>query len=222
MDKKITRRTALQLGLGAAAGSVAGAAIPGPGPSHCITPAQTEGPFFPKHDQPDKDADLTMVDGQTGAAKGEVVIVSGAVIDESMRPVAGALVDVWQANTHGKYHHEDDPNTAPTDPQFQGWAQLRTDEDGTFGFKTIVPGAYPVSDEWWRPPHIHFKVAKRGYHELTTQMYFAGNDLNEKDNILNELSDLEKSRVVVDFAPSEDHDGIKAGHFYIMIRKVVA
>ncbi|MDX1428782.1 MAG: protocatechuate 3,4-dioxygenase [Rhodothermales bacterium] len=222
MDKKISRRTAIQLGLGAAAGSVAGAAVPGTSTGDCTTPAQTEGPFYPKHQQVDKDADLTMVDGQTGAAKGEVIFVSGVVIDQSLKPVSGALVDVWQANTHGKYRHEDDPNTAPDDPQFQGWAQLRTDEDGRFGFKTIFPGAYPVDDSWWRPPHIHFKVAKRGYHELTTQMYFAGDKLNATDTILSELDEAERSRVVVEFAASDQHGGARAGHFNIMITKVVA
>ncbi len=221
MTKKITRRAALHLGLGAAAGSVAGTVFPKPDDASCTTPAQTEGPFYPKRDQPDKNADLTVVDGRSGHAAGEVIYVSGTVIDHQMDPVPGALVDVWQANTHGRYHHEDDPNTAPEDPDFQGWAQLRTGTDGTFSFKTILPGAYPVSENWWRPPHIHFKVAKRGYHELTTQMYFAGNELNGKDSILQELDAAEQERVVVPFSPSEVHDGARAGHFNIMIRKVV-
>ncbi len=221
-EKKINRRTAIQVGAGVVAGSVAGTVF---GKSTrleeaCATPGQTEGPFFPKRDQPDKDADLTMVQGRSEAAAGEVIRVSGTVIDESLAPVAGAVVDVWQANTHGRYHHENDPNPAPLDPNFQGWAKLVTGEAGEFSFKTIVPGAYPVDENWWRPPHIHFKVAKRGYHELTSQMYFAGNELNAKDQILQELSEDEKNRVVVDFEPSSEASLIRTGYLNIMIKKV--
>ncbi len=221
MTKRITRRAAIHLGLGAAAGSVAGTVLPQSDDGSCTTPAQTEGPFYPKRDQLDKDADLTILEGRSGHASGEVIHVSGTVIDESLNPVAGALVDVWQANTHGRYHHEDDPNPAPLDLEFQGWAQLRTGIDGSFSFKTIMPGAYPVTENWWRPPHIHFKVARRGYHELTTQMYFAGNELNAKDSILQELGAAEQERVVVEFSPSDKHGGARIGHFNIMMRKVV-
>ncbi len=221
-EKKITRRAALQVGLGAAAGAVAGNAFASSERSEeeCATPAQTEGPFYPKKDQLDKDADMTRVEGRSETASGEVILIKGMVIDESLAPVAAAIVDAWQANTHGRYHHEDDPNPAPEDPNFQGWAKLRTGEDGSFHIKTIRPGAYPVDDAWWRPPHIHFKVAKRGYHELTTQMYFAGNDLNGKDRILQDLSAAEQDRLVVDFEPSDAEGGLPVGHLVLMIKAV--
>jgi protocatechuate 3,4-dioxygenase beta subunit len=220
-DNKITRRTALQVGLGAAAGAVAGKAFASTPLSEeeCATPAQTEGPFYPKKDQLDKDADMTRVEGRAEAALGEVVVLKGVVIDESLAPVAGAIVDAWQANTHGRYHHEDDPNPAPEDPNFQGWAKLKTAVDGSFTIRTIVPGAYPVDESWWRPPHIHFKVAKRGYHELTTQMYFAGNELNSKDRILQELTPAEQERLVVDFEDSRE-DAVRVGHLVLMIKAV--
>ncbi len=221
-EKKLTRRAAVQVGLGAAVGAVAGKAFATTDhhEEECATPAQTEGPFYPKKDQLDKDADMTRVEGRTDAALGDVIRLNGTVIDDSLTPVAGAIVDAWQANTHGRYHHEDDPNPAPEDPNFQGWAKLKTAADGTFSIKTIVPGAYPVNDNWWRPPHIHFKVAKRGYHELTTQMYFAGNELNGKDQILQELTEDEQARLVVDFAPDEDAGGERVGHLVLMIKRV--
>lgn len=73
-----------------------------------------------------------------------------------------------------------------------------------------------------RPPHIHFKVSRRGYHELTTQMYFAGHALNEKDAILQELPAAERGKVVVAFAEGtvEDEPGAKRGAFNIMLRRV--
>lgn len=215
----MSRRTAIQVGLGAAAATVVGAVVPGNQTSEeCATPQQREGPFFPTRDQPDKDIDPTIIEGRSGAALGEVVYVKGQVIDESLLPVAGALVDLWQANHHGRYRHEADPNPAPEDPNFQGWGQLRTDADGAFAFKTIIPGAYPASADWWRPPHIHFKVAKRGYHELVTQMYFAGEELNGPDRILHSLTEEEQQRVVVAFEAMDAE--IPVGYFNIMIRKV--
>ncbi len=170
--------------------------------------------------QLDKDADITLVEGRTETASGEVIVIRGSVIDESLAPVAGAIVDAWQANTHGRYHHEDDPNPAPEDPNFQGWAKLKTENDGSFTIRTIVPGAYPIDEAWWRPPHIHFKVAKRGYHELTTQMYFEGNELNDRDRLLQELTPAEQSRLVVDFRPSADGNGPRVGNLVLMIKAV--
>lgn len=221
--KKITRRAMLGMGLGAAAGAAAGSlgAESAAGGS-CETPAQDEGPFYPKHQQADKDADLTHLQGRADRAEGDVVYVGGQVLDDDFNPIAGALVDVWQANAHGRYHHDDDPNPAPRDENFQGWAQIKTDAEGRYGFKTIVPGAYPVDEAWWRPPHIHFKVSKRGYHELITQMYFAGHDLNAKDSILLGVPESERGKLVVDFVEGsvDDEPGSKRGQFNIMLRKV--
>lgn len=216
-DKKLSRRDALRLGVGAIAGATIGVAEADSGN---VTPHQTEGPFFPKSRRPDEDTDLTQVKGRAGKAQGKVIRVSGVVRDNDGNPVSGALIDVWQANVHGRYDHEDDPNPAPLDPNFQSWAKMVTREDGSYSFKTIVPGAYKVQDSWSRPPHIHFKIAKRGYHELTTQMYFAGQPLNKKDSILQELSAEEQAMLVVAFAPPVKEPTVPAGKFDILIKKV--
>ena len=151
------------------------------------TPAQTEGPFYPVVDQADKDADLTTVQGRENVADGEVISVQGRVIDEAGLPIANAVVDVWQANAVGRYAHEADTTTAPLDPNFQGWAILKTDAEGNYRFKTVKPGAYPANEGWMRPPHIHFKVSRRGYREITTQMYFESEPLNDVDKLLGEI-----------------------------------
>jgi len=184
-----------------------------------VTPAQTEGPFFPKQAQPDTDADLTMIEGHAERALGEVVEVSGRVLDEDGSPVANALVDVWQANTHGRYAHEDDPNPAPLDPNFQGWAKLKTDADGHYRFKTIKPGPYQVGEAWSRPPHIHFKVARRGFHELTTQMYFAGDPLNDADRLLQAVPESARGMLVVDFH-ANSAQSVPRGTFDLFLRRV--
>ena len=191
------RRKVLTGALGIAATAVSAPLFGG------VTPAQTEGPFYPIVDQADKDADLTRVEGQSGTAEGEVHVVEGRVVDTDGQPIEGALVDVWQANAHGRYAHERDTNPAPLDPNFQSWAKLVTDAEGRYRFRTIKPGAYPVGEGWSRPPHIHFKVARRGYHELTTQMYFAGDPLNEADRLLQSVPEDQRGSLIVDFQPKD-------------------
>ncbi len=210
----ISRRALIQSGLGAVA-LAASAALPAATP----TPQQTEGPFFPSKDQADKDLDLTRIEGHAEQAQGEVVEIEGQVIDVDGQPVAEALVDIWQANVHGRYAHERDPNPAPLDPHFQGWARLTTDAEGRFRVRTIRPGAYPVADDWSRPPHIHYKVARRGFHELTTQMYFAGDPLNAKDRLLGAVPEAQRAGLIVDFAPA-GQGGVATGQFVMVLRKV--
>ena len=127
------------------------------------------------------------------------------------------LVDIWQANAHGRYAHEDDPATAPLDPNFQGWGMVKTDADGSYSFTTIKPGAYAVSSGWSRPPHIHFRISRRGYHELITQMYFANESLNDNDRLLLSVDEEARQRLVVEF---HDNDGVLEGDFPIVLARV--
>jgi len=180
-----------------------------------LTPSQPEGPFYPIHEQLEKDFDMTTMNGLK-VAKGEKVYIGGTVVDENCNPVAGALVDLWQACHSGKYLHDDDPNPAELDPNFQYWAKLKTDNAGLWRVKTIIPGAYPASATWTRPPHIHFKISKKGFHILTTQMYFDDPrfaDLNAKDPLLQNVSLEEQKRVLVKF-----ENGV--GRFNIGIQSV--
>jgi protocatechuate 3,4-dioxygenase beta subunit len=146
------------------------------------TPAQTEGPFYPLDKPLDADADLTLIEGRAERAAGQVVHVMGRVLDVTGKPVAGARVEIWQANTYGRYTHPGDRNPAALDPNFEGYANLVADEQGRYRFKTIKPGAYPAGGGM-RPPHIHFGVNGAGS-RLVTQMYFSGEARNEGDFIL--------------------------------------
>lgn len=194
MDKTLARRTFLKMGITSvvAVGSLAKAA------EICLsaTPEQTEGPFYPIKDQADKDWDLVAVRGRHQPAQGEVIFIQGTVYDLNCQPVPGALVEIWQACKSGKYNHPNDPNTAPLDPDFQYWGQAVTDAQGRYMFRTIKPGAYPADTNWWRPPHVHYKVHKRGYIELTTQLYFEGEAFNNTDKILQRLSRAEQEKVI--------------------------
>jgi protocatechuate 3,4-dioxygenase beta subunit len=146
------------------------------------TPAQTSGPFYPLEKPLDADADLTLIRGHDQRAAGQVVHVTGRVLDLDGRPVAGARIEVWQANTHGRYTHPHDSNPAPLDPHFDGFASLTADAQGRYRFKTIKPGAYPAGSSV-RPPHIHFAVTGR-QGRLVTQMYFPGEPRNDDDSVI--------------------------------------
>jgi protocatechuate 3,4-dioxygenase beta subunit len=162
------------------------------------TPTQVTGPFYPVEKPLDSDADLTLIKGHKQRAAGQVVHVMGRVRNAAGEPVAGARIEIWQANTHGRYTHPGDSNTAPLDPDFEGYASLTTDEQGRYRFKTIKPGAYPAGD-MVRPPHIHFDVTGRK-NKLVTQMYFPGEALNDDDPVIAIARDRKKL-LVADIGP---------------------
>ncbi len=179
------------------------------------TPSETEGPFYPVLAQKDKDFDLTKIQGQQGVAMGKVIVIEGQVRDTRGRPIEDATIDLWQANAVGRYRHHRDRNTAPLDPNFQGWAIVKSGYEGRFRFKTIFPGVYPASAEWLRPPHIHFKINKEGFPELTTQMYFPGQKLNGSDLLLMQKSDEDMKRMI---AKKED-SALETYSYTIVLQK---
>jgi len=153
-----------------------------------LTPKQTRGPFYPAGASGDMDADLTLIQGRAERAKGQIVYISGRVLDTRGNPVNGATLEVWQCNAAGKYAHPADTNKAPIDENFQGYALLKTDASGAYKIKTIKPGAYPTgSGDWSRPPHVHFDIKGRAS-RISTQMYFEGEALNAKDYLLNRIA----------------------------------
>jgi len=131
-------------------------------------------------------------------AKGKDIWITGEVYDSAGIPVEDAMVEIWQANAEGRYSHPHDPNPAPRDQNFQGWAIVPSGTAGGFRFHTVMPGSYPAGPGWERPPHIHFKVMKRGFVELITQMYFPGHPLNETDRLLQRKTDEEQKLMVAE------------------------
>ena len=169
------------------------------------TPGQTEGPFYPKVLPLERDADLTMLKGHTARASGQVIHVAGRVLDRDGKPVAGAAIEIWQANARGRYAHPGDTNPAPLDPDFQGYARIVSDAEGRYDFTSIKPGAYPLPNAAGavRTPHIHFRVVG-GADRLTTQMYFPGEKLNDRDAIYNAIPAHKEAAIARAVAPGED------------------
>jgi len=173
------------------------------------TPGMVAGPFPPSDFRPElggqpnpgpwrpvaeHDLDLSRVGDRS--ARGQAVSVTVRVVDRSCRPTRGAHVELWQCDAEGYYNHRNETRVtaADLDPGFGYWAKGITGDDGTLTVRTIVPGAYPASSSWWRPPHLHWCVRAEGHPVLTTQSYFDGDVLigiddirakNDADRILN-------------------------------------
>ena len=142
--------------------------------------SEITGPTFGHGDIDPIDNDLIKNYAKTGAPVGERIIVHGRVLDENARPVAGTLVEVWQANASGRYRHKKDSYLGALDPNFGGCGRTITDENGYYFFRTVKPGAYPWRN-WvnnWRPAHIHVSVFGHSISQrLITQLYFEGDPL---------------------------------------------
>lgn len=158
------------------------------------TLSEITGPVYGHGTIATTDNDLT---GQhEGEPIGQRIIVTGKVLDSNGRTVPQTLVEVWQANSAGRYAHVIDQHPAPLDPNFTGAGRTLTDEDGTYRFVTIKPGAYPWFNHHnaWRPAHIHFSVFGRAFiTRLVTQMYFPGDPLLAFDPVYQSVPD-EKAR----------------------------
>jgi protocatechuate 3,4-dioxygenase beta subunit len=161
---------------------------------------ERSGPVFSPAFLP-PEADLSRAAG--GEALGERIIVAGRVTDEADRPVAGAMIEVWQANAAGRYHHDGDRHDAPLDPHFHGTGRVFTGDDGRYRFVSIKPGAYPWRNHAnaWRPNHIHFSLFGASWGaRLVTQMYFPGDPLLALDPIYQAVPDpAARARLVAAF-----------------------
>jgi protocatechuate 3,4-dioxygenase beta subunit len=155
-----------------------------------LTLTETMGPRFPADAVAANAHDLTR--GHAGEPIGERIIVTGRLMDTDERPLRGQAIEIWQANAAGRYRHGLDQHPAPLDPNFTGQGRCLTDDDGTYRFVTIRPGAYPWRNHSnaWRPAHIHFSLFGGGFaSRLVTQMYFPGDPLLAQDPIFNSIPD---------------------------------
>ena len=161
-------------------------------------------PVFGERDISAVEADLTIQHG--GEPIGERIVVRGRIVDADGRPVRRQLVEIWQANSAGRYIHKRDQHPAPIDPNFTGVGRTLTDGDGWYEFTTIKPGPYPWRNHLnaWRPAHIHFSVFGTEFTQrLVTQMYFPGDPLFPLDPIYQSIPDAAaRDRLIARY----DHD----------------
>jgi protocatechuate 3,4-dioxygenase alpha subunit len=116
---------------------------------------------------------------------GARVVLEGRVLDGDGAPVPDAVIEIWQANTHGKYDHPDDQQAKPIEPGFKGYGRVATDDEGRFCFRTIKPGPVPGPGGTAQAPHLAVSVFMRGLlKRLVTRVYFPGDREQAQDPIL--------------------------------------
>ncbi|NYF91557.1 protocatechuate 3,4-dioxygenase subunit alpha [Tunturiibacter empetritectus] len=144
---------------------------------------QTVGPFFSIGL-----GRLTQADIAVPHMQGDHIQVQGRILDSDLRPIPDALLETWQANSHGKYAHPDDRQHMPLDHRFSGYGRIPTDDEGRFQFKTIKPGAVPGPNGRLQAPHLVVGLIMRGLLKgLVTRIYFPDEVLNEGDAILQSI-----------------------------------
>ena len=141
------------------------------------TTSQTVGPFFA--------IGLAWLEKTSLAGpnvSGECLTIEGRVLDGDGKPIPDALIEVWQANSQGKYSHPDDEQSKPVEPGFNGFGRMLTDAEGKFQLSTIKPGAVPGPNGKLQAPHILVMVFMRGLlRHLYTRIYFPDDPANASD-----------------------------------------
>jgi protocatechuate 3,4-dioxygenase alpha subunit len=141
---------------------------------------QTVGPYFRIG------LEWLFVDDVAGpGTAGERVEIEGRVLDADGNGVPDAMLELWQANTEGKYNHPDDPQEKCADAGFRGFGRIPTAEDGSFRLRTVKPGRVPGPEGKLQAPHIVVSVFMRGLlRRLVTRIYFPGDTANSEDYAL--------------------------------------
>ena len=163
------------------------------------TTSQTVGPFFQIGLSKMYLNDLTR-----SGARGERIEIRGRILDGDGQPVPDAVVEIWQANSEGKYAHPDDPQDKHIDPLFQGFGRTPTEDQGLFQFRTIKPGSVPGPDGKMQAPHIAVSIFMRGLlKRLVTRIYFADVSANASDYILNLVDPSRRSTLIANASPNQ-------------------
>lgn len=213
-DTRVDRRRWLHTLAAASLGSMAAPWVQAA--RRMTTPAQAEGPFYPLRLPLDQDNDLTRVQGRDGQAHGEIIDVTGQLLDEDARPLSGVQLEIWQVNGHGRYHHPHDDQDKPLDPNFQGFGKTVTAADGSYRFRTVRPVAYPG-----RAPHIHFAVVLGRTQRFYTQMYLEGASENASDFLFRRLLPDQQRSLLVAFRKDHAGDPHRVGRFDIVLGKTM-
>lgn len=156
------------------------------------TTSQTVGPFFSiglSH--------LNRAELADPEVRGKRISIEGRVLDGDGAPVPDAVLEIWQANSFGKYAHPEDRQDKPLDSGFSGFGRIATDEQGGFRFSTIQPGPVPGPDGRPQAPHILVSVFMRGLlRRLVTRIYFPDEPSNVQDFALNRVEPERRATLV--------------------------
>jgi protocatechuate 3,4-dioxygenase alpha subunit len=176
----------------------------------------TIGPFFLKP-LVDGFEDLTLCNDKI--ARGEHILLAGRVVEEGNVGVQNAIVEIWQADANGVFAHPLDPRSAEADPGFFGWGRARTDQEGRYQFRTILPGPSLEENGAVRCPHINVMVLAIGLtRRLVTTAFFSDTPDPVDDPVWNCVPSRTRSRLRVARDESLDRGGVPAYRFDIVLR----
>ena len=146
------------------------------------TASQTVGPFFNFGLTINHALGIMAPDG----AEGEHITLAFRVIDGDGLPTPGdCMIELWQADSQGRYQHPVDPRSADADKNFSGFGRLETDANGVCVFETVKPGRVSTDDGSMQAPHINVTLFGRGLGKpLRTRVYFADDPANADDPVL--------------------------------------
>ncbi len=181
------------------------------------TPYGTIGPFFPGQFAEGCE-DLTHFDGKT--ARGQHILLEGSVIEEGGQPVRNAIVEIWQPDANGVFRHSLDPRFAEADPGFFGWGRFRTDAQGRYRFRTVLPGRASSGNGALRCPHANLMVLAIGLtRRLVTTAFFSDTPDQVDDPVLKCVTDTTARRRL--FATRDhalDAGGLAGYRFDLILR----
>ncbi len=164
-----------------------------------LTSSQTVGPFFDIGLRRFCRADLL-----APGVSGERVIIEGRVLDGDGVPVPDAVLEIWQANAHGKYAHPEDTQDKPLEPEFKGYGRIATDDEGRFRIITIKPGAVVGPQGSLQAPHIEISVFMRGLlKRLVTRIYFPDDPRHARDPVLTLVDPARRATLIAKPVPGQ-------------------
>ncbi len=164
------------------------------------TPSQTIGPYL--HIGLDW---LCNNDMTSPGIDGDRCTIQGCVIDGDGRPVNDAVIEIWQADAHGRYAHPEDSRDKPLVPSFSGFGRVATDDNGAFTITTIKPGPVPAPREGFQAPHLNVTIFARGLlKHLTTRMYFPDEAANAEDPVLRSVPADRRGTLIAEAFASRD------------------
>ncbi len=180
---------------------------------HLLTSSQTVGPFFaPALLRQDAHRNV-LIGAET---VGERIRIEGRVLDGNAAPVPDAMVEIWQANAHGRYNHPTDQGSTLLDSSFIGFGRSGTDEDGRYWFETIKPGTVAFDEKLKQAPHICVTVFARGLlNHLATRLYFANEPTNALDPVLQRVPEDRRGTLL---AQRQEEGTESVYHFDIILQ----
>ena len=169
--------------------------------NHGLTPSQTVGPYL--HIGLDW---LNVSELAAPDVAGKRLSIRGQLLDADGLPVPDGLIEIWQANSYGKYAHPADTRELPLDKNFSGFGRMPTDAKGGFHFSTIKPGAVPGADGVLQSPHILVSVFARGLlRQLVTRVYFPDDD-HTADAVMSQVPASRRKTLIAQ--PVPDQQGV--------------